>query len=178
MPIPHSLPHVRLLLILLFILLASPAGVRAQVPKADVFFGYSRTGASTFSPNEGGLNGWEGAFNVKVKPLLGVEGDVSHYGLGAGASIPRTTAVLFGPRVTVGVAGIKLFAHGLLGGEHSSSSTGISNGAFALALGGGVDVPFAPFFAWRVQGDYLNATTESPAIGNHARFTTGLAFRF
>jgi hypothetical protein len=170
------------LLIFPALLLSSPSTARAQVPKGDLFFGYSRTGSDTFYPDVGGLNGWEATGHVRIKkPFLGFEGDVAHYGLGADSSVPRTTTVLFGPRVTLAAAGIKIFGHGLLGGEHSAnndSNLPISGGTFAYALGLGADLPLAPFFAWRVQVDRLSAPSQSPSGATHARFTTGIVFRF
>jgi hypothetical protein len=39
----------------------------------------------------GGIKGWEGSMHVKLRePFLGVEGDESHYGIGANSTIPRT----------------------------------------------------------------------------------------
>lgn len=153
----------------------------AKAADNDAFFGYSRLGSDAFYPNVGGLNGWDAAVHIHMAPFLGVEGDVAHYGLGAAADVPRTTTILFGPRVTLGAAGVRLFVHGLVGGEHSANSDGgahISEGSFAYALGGGLDVPIFPFFAWRVEGDRISAPTVSPSGGTPARFTTGLAFRF
>lgn len=73
-----------ILLVYSFIPLSFAPSVQAQVPKGDVYLGYSRTGTDTFYPNVGGLNGWEGALHIKLhKPFLGIEGDVAHYGLGA-----------------------------------------------------------------------------------------------
>jgi hypothetical protein len=133
----------------------------------------------------GGIKGWEGAMHVKLRePFLGVEGDESHYGLGANSTIPRSTVVMFGPRFTLGVLGPKVFAHALIGGEHSANSGGptpISGAALTWALGGGLDVRIAPFFAWRVAGDYLKAPTLSPlgvSPSTPARFSAGLVFRF
>jgi hypothetical protein len=103
------------------ILLSFLSSVQAQAPKGDVYLGYSRTGTDTFYPKVGGLNGWEGALHIKLhKPFIGIEGNVSHYGLGADSTVPRTTTGLFGPRFTLGVLGPKVFAHALLGGEHSA----------------------------------------------------------
>ena len=171
-----------ILLVYSFIPLSFAPSVQAQVPKGDVYLGYSRTGTDTFYPNVGGLNGWEGALHIKLhKPFLGIEGDVAHYGLGANSAVPRTTTVIVGPRFTLGAMGPKVFAHALLGGEHSANAGGptpISGGALAYALGGGLDVPIAPFFAWRVAGDYIHAVGRSPAGGTPARFSTGLVFRF
>ncbi len=182
MTIPQSVFRVFILIAFSLILLSSRPAAQAQVPKGDVYLSYSRTATDTFYSNVGGLNGWEGALHIKLhQPFLGIEGDVSHYGLGADSSVPRTTAVIFGPRITLGALGPKVFAHALLGGEHSSNSGGptpVSEGALAYALGGGLDIPIAPLFAWRVAGDYLHAVGHAPAGGTPARFSTGLVFRF
>jgi hypothetical protein len=41
-----------------------------------------------------------------------------------------------------------------------------------------VDVPIAPFFAWRFSLDRITAPSEAPSGGTDARFNTGLVFRF
>lgn len=164
------------------LLMLSSLPLQAQLPKGDVYVGYSRTGTDMFYPNVGGLNGWEGAMHVKLhKPFIGIEGDVSQYGFGANSAVPRTTTFIFGPRFTVGALGPKVFGHALVGAEHSTDSGGptpTSSTALAYALGCGLDLPFAPFFAWRVAGDYLRAVGHSPAGGTPARFSTGIVFRF
>jgi hypothetical protein len=178
MPMPRRILPTCLLALAAF--LALVAGPRAQAlgPKGDAFVGYSRTGSDIFYPSTGALNGWEGALHIHLKPLLGIEGDVAHYGLGKDSIVPRTTTYLAGPRITVGALGIRLFAHGLVGGEHSSNGDGISGNAFAYAFGGGVDLPLAPFFRWRFMIDRLSAPDQSPSDGTHARFSTGLVFHF
>lgn len=174
--------RISIFLVSSFILLAFSSAGRAQARTGDAYLGYSRTGNDTFYPNVGGLNGWEGALHLKVhKPFLGIEGDVSHYGLGADSTVPRTTAVILGPRLTFGALGPKVFARALIGGEHSASSGGPtpnSGGALAYALGGGLDIPIAPMFAWRIAGDYIHAVGRSPAASTPARFSTGIVFRF
>lgn len=158
--------------------LLAPCTARA-VGSNNIFLGYSRTGSDTFSASAGGLNGWDASACIQTGLLLGIEGDVSHYGVGASSTVPRTTSVLFGPRLTLGTAGVRVFIHGLVGGEHSANSSGthISNSGLAYALGGGVDVPISPFFAWRVEGDRISSTA-SPSNGTPVRFSTGLVFRF
>ena len=182
MPIRPSFIPACALLTISFMLLAFSPSAKAQLRNHDAFFGYSRTGADAFYPNVSGLNGWEAAVQIHLHPFLGAEGDVAQYGLGSGASVPRTTTVLVGPRVSVKALGVNLFVHGLVGGEHSansgSSAAQISGGSIAYALGGGVDLPIAPFFAWRVSGDRISAPTVSPDSGNKFRFNTGLVFRF
>jgi hypothetical protein len=181
MRIHRSNLHQGLFLISLCILFAFPGAATAQLRNHDAFFGYSRMGSDAFYPNVGGLNGWEAALHIHLHPFFGVEGDVAHYGLGADSEVPRTTTVLVGPRISVKAIGVNLFVHGLIGGEHSSnnsSNTPISGGAFAYDLGGGVDLPIFPFFAWRFSADHINAPSQSPSDGTKARFNTGLVFRF
>jgi hypothetical protein len=169
----------KLILLSALVFFFSPIARAVDAKGNDAFLGYSRTGADPFYAGTGGLNGWAAAVHLHLHPFLGAEGEVAEYGLGAASSIPRTTTYLFGPRVTVGAARVHLFVHGLIGGEHSSSPDGsISGNALAFALGGGVDIPIIPFFAWRVSGDYLRAPTQYPSGGTPARFNTGLVFRF
>lgn len=169
----------RLLLILLGASLFLAPAARALGPGGDIYFGYSRSGANNFIPNTPAENGWEAAGSIHFLPLLGVEADVARYGAGAASNDARTTTVLFGPRLTVGLAGINLFAHGLVGVAHShvSGPGSYSNNPLAGDLGGGVDLHLLPFFAWRVVGDYIT-TTDAPSNADHYRFGTGLVFRF
>jgi hypothetical protein len=165
----------------LFVAVVSATAAGAQsLHNSDAYFGYSRLGSDTFYPNVGGLNGWNAAVHIHMRPFLGAEGDVAHWGLGADASVPRTTSYLFGPRVTLKVAGVGLFAHGLIGGEHSANSAGVNvnGGAFAYALGGGVDWPLVPFFAVRVGADRITAPSLSSGDAQRFRFNTGLVLRF
>ena len=173
--------HTFMFVALCFALGSFSVPAMAQLRNHDIFLGYSRTGSDAFYPNTGGLNGWEGALHIHLRPFLGAEADVAQYGLGAAASTPRTTTVLVGPRVTVKALAIGLFAHGLVGGEHSANSgsgASISGGALSYALGGGVDVPIFPFFAWRFSADRISAVSQSPSTANKYRFNTGLVFRF
>ena len=175
MPIPH--PFVRFCP--LFLLLVSALSVaHAAGVKGDAFLGYSRTGSDIFYTDTGGLNGWEAALHIRRGRFLGIEGDVAHYGIGADSSIPRTTTFTAGPRVTFGTRGIQAFLHGLVGGEHSSDDSGLSEGAFAYALGGGVDLPIAPVIKLRLAIDHLSAPSVSPSSGTQIRFTAGFAVHF
>lgn len=171
----HSFPVSVCLLIAIFVF---GHAREAHAAKGDVFFGYSRTGSDIFYPNTGGLNGWQGAVHVRLMPFIGIEGDVAHYGLGANSLVPRTTTFLVGPKASVGFLGFRIFAHGLLGGGHSSNDHGISGDAFTYAVGGGIDLPLAPYFGWRFAADRLSAPSQSPGTGTEGRFSTGIVFRF
>lgn len=181
MPVPHRALQFCLALAIGAILLGLPSPARAA-NEGDISFGYTRTGSDIFYPHTPGLNGWDMDGQIRWKPFIGVEGDVDRYGIGANAVVPHTTSVLFGPKLSVGAAGFKFFGHFLFGGEHSSNSgaqpTPISGGAFAYTLGAGADIPIVPFFAWRVQLDRISAPNQTPSNATHARFVTGIVFRF
>lgn len=145
---------------------------------SDVYLGYSRLGNDAFNAGAGGLNGYQLAAFFKTRPLGGIEAELAHYGLGAGAANPHSTSLMFGPKVSLGFGLARVFAHGLIGGEHSSDKAGFSGGALAWALGGGVDLPLSGLIAWRVGADYISAPTSSPGQSTRARFTTGIALRF
>jgi hypothetical protein len=174
MPIPR--PFVRFCS--LFLLLVSALPPAHAGPRGDVFLGYSRTGSNIFYPNTGGLNGWQAALHIRPFRHLGIEGDVAHYGIGAGSLVPRTTTYLAGPRFTLSAIGIQAFLHGLVGGEHSSINNGISESAFAYAVGGGADLPIAPIIKLRLAIDHLSAPSVSPSSGTQIRFTAGFALHF
>jgi hypothetical protein len=158
--------------------LLAPVAAAAETSKADVSIGYSRLGKDTFHAGAGGLNGWEGSMNVKVKRFVGIEGDVARYGMGASASTPHSTVVMFGPRVTAGTAGVHVFVHALLGGEHTSNNVGLSETGAAVSLGGGGDVRIAPFFAVRGSADWLDAPGKTPSGASRARYSVGVVCRF
>jgi len=179
MPFPRAFRGLSLLA-LSALIIHFPAPARAA-SQGDVSVGYSRTGSDIFYPGTPGLNGWEADGQLHWKPFIGIEGNVARYGLGADASVPRTTTVLFGPKVSVGPSFIKVFGHFLVGGEHSANNSAIapiSGGSFAYAYGAGADLPLAPMLRWRLQLDHLSAPSQSPAEGTHVRFTAGIVLRF
>jgi hypothetical protein len=173
------------------------------VPKGNVFFGYSYTQATLGSTSsflqqtaKNGFNGWEGSLEGSVLPFISIVADVSgHYGSG-NVHLPITCPTsgcttslhatgseynfLFGPRVSVSIAGVRPFAHALIGASHmSQSATGIneSSTGFSDAIGGGVDIKLLPVIGWRFQGDYLQTRFFSDTQNTY-RFSTGVVLRF
>jgi opacity protein-like surface antigen len=160
----------------------------AQVPKGNVFFGYSYASADLNNNDRSNLNGWEASLEGKFLPFIGVVADFSgHYGTN---DFPSSTTIfrvdareynfLFGPRVSVSVGKIRPFAHALLGAGNvhvSGQGYSASDTAFSTALGGGLDFHFFPALAWRFQGDYL----QTGFFGNtqhNGRFSTGIVLSF
>jgi hypothetical protein len=170
-----------LFLILACLALRTPVAA-AQLHNSNVFLGYSRSGSDLFYRNTGGLNGFDAALQVPIKkPFLGVEADLAEYGLGADSSTPNSTTFLAGPRVTVKAPlGVRLWAHGLVGGERSAIGGGasISGASMIYAIGGGADIRILHFLAGRIGADRMASPALSPASGRRDRFSTGLVFRF
>jgi hypothetical protein len=168
---------------------------QAQLPKGNIFFGYSYNRGDVGSGNSINLNGWEGSLEGKVFPFVGIVADFSgHYGSEnlpvGGCSIVGSTCeistsaheynFLFGPRVSFSVGPFRPFAHALFGASHVNSSGNgysASDTSFGDALGGGLDYKVLHFFAVRLQADALQ-TRFYGNTQNDFRFSTGLVFNF
>lgn len=164
-------------------LLISASIAQAQVPRGNVFFGYSYLSADLVSANRTGLNGWNGSLEGKVFPYVGIVADLSgHYGstdLPLGPSLRSNAKIysfLFGPRLSVSVGKLTPFAHALFGASHTDIGGDVDT-SFASALGGGVDYKLFPALAWRFQGDYLR-TSFFDDTQNNLRFSTGIVLNF
>lgn len=198
-----ALIKISIVLAGLFLLL--PAGAMAQdAPKAEVFGGYSYFNADRGSS----LNGWNASVTVNLNSWFGVAGDFSgHYGSDSFRTFvpgvgPLTASAdgnlhlfTFGPVISYHKKNrVTPFAHALFGVAHSnfggdtvvfvpgtgpvSFNLSEKDNAFAMALGGGVDVKLNRVLAWRlVQADYV-LTHFGSENQNNARISTGLVFRF
>lgn len=171
------------------------AAAQAQIPTSgNVFFGYSYLHASDLSSNSANFNGWEGSFEGKVFPFVGIVADFSgEYGsqdvsvatatCAIGATCPtgklniNVHNYLFGPRVSVSVRKFRPFAEALFGGAHLSEAGFGSDTSFATAIGGGLDYKIIRPVAWRFQGDYVQ-TRFFGTTQNNVRISTGIVLRF
>jgi hypothetical protein len=172
-------------LFLLALLLVVVPVAHAKGAKADVYFGYSRAGANLYQPNTPGMNGWQFAVHVRPMPIVGFEGDVSHYGQTVNNFSQHVTLFMFGPRFTAHAAGFSAFAHGLVGVAHDNATLAtfpsVGYDAASWALGGGGDLPLLLGFKLRVTGDFLG-NSKAPSAGSappsHYRFGVGVAYHF
>ncbi len=166
----------------------------AQIPKGNVFFGYSYLRTDLISGTHNNLNGWNGSLEGKFLPWIGIVADLSgHYG---SAEIPsactpsgnpcslsadaKLHSFIFGPRVSVSVGKITPFAHALFGASHitgSVSGFSTSDTSFASAYGGGLDYHLVPLVKWRFQADLLHTRFFSDTQ-NNVRLSTGIVLHF
>ena len=159
------------------------AAASAQVPKGNVFFGYSYERTPVVTNDTINSNGWNASLEGKVVPFLGLVVDVDgHYGSGTFAGVGADVTehnVLFGPRVSFQAGAFRPFAEFLIGAGHISRSNGISDSdtSLANAVGGGLDYRVAGPVSIRGQLDWIE-TRFYGNTQNGVRFSTGVAIHF
>jgi hypothetical protein len=151
-----------------------------DVPKADLFLGYSFVRANSAREIPAfTMNGGIGALGVNINKYIGFEFEFGGYHNGniSGVQLDTTTMTyLFGPRFSIGrQRKVDPYFHTLFGGMHlttsiaqqptampvstSTTTTGrhaASQDNFAMALGGGLDVRLSHWISFRpIQLDYL-----------------------
>jgi opacity protein-like surface antigen len=157
--------------------------------------------------NSQNLNGGGGQVALYFKPWLAVAADLQGYA--SFTQCPKSSSEFtacasgnlftytFGPQIKYRAGKLEPFAEVLLGGAHSNfyanacnkntgecGSRSPSNNAFALAIGGGVDIVVSSKIAIRlVDADYeLTRFGNNFTGGNNSqsnfRFQTGVQFRF
>jgi len=181
-------------LVLALAVVVSPVWLPAQeVPKAEVFGGYSYLHTSGQ-----GFNGFDAQFTYNRSEWLGLTGDVSGSyagrsvnltGLGGASAHTHSYTFLFGPTFSYRKeADLVPFGHFLAGVAHGSGSVQTNilgqsinistrDTGFGLALGGGVDWGINNSWAVRpVQIDYVSVNVG----GGHAnafRYAVGIVYR-
>jgi hypothetical protein len=169
---------------------ALPLLAQDQTPRVEVFGGYSYVSAD-FQGASGrhNLNGWNGQVDINLNRWLGLTGDFGGYYGSVGEKVGdlsvnvsfRDYSFLFGPTLTYRQQHFAPFFHALFGGNNLSGSVlgkSTSNTAFAMAIGGGLDIPLTPHFGLRLaQADWLR-TQNLSGNQNNVRLSTGLLFMF
>jgi opacity protein-like surface antigen len=168
-----------LMLALVVVCLAAAAPAQ-DTPAAEFFGGYSYLRFNAGSGADGlNTHGWNSSIAFNMSPNFALVGDVAgYYKSELGVSANNHT-FLFGPKFSARGDKATPFAHALFGGARFSADAGglsASENAFAMALGGGVDVKVNPAFSIRVaQFDYL-MTRYGSETQNNARFSVGVVF--
>jgi hypothetical protein len=168
--------------------------------ECNIIFG--GTCPATFAVHPG-FNGWNIAPQVNLTRWFGVKAQVAgQYGNIISIKFNTTPPVtpfsipgqhiydfLFGPVISQREASYTAFVHGLFGAEHVGVNGNLAGGGFsfagpsetdfAFALGGGLDVKAARYFAIRVgQFDYQFVNSSGSGHQNDFRFSAGVVFRF
>lgn len=138
--------------------------------EAGLDYSYARYSPShKFIPNSYSLNGGGGSFDYNFTKYLGFKADFQGYASNTqNFSIPAGSTLcpsgcsgkvqanlftyLFGPQIGIRSGKFRPYGHFLIGGAHSNAAGNLktatastsgtpSNNAFALAFGGGLDIP-------------------------------------
>jgi opacity protein-like surface antigen len=167
----------------LVLLAAVAASAQEEVPKAEVFGGYSWAG--------GDFHGWNASVTGNVNRWFGLTADLGgHYSDGEPAEVvrerQRAHSVMFGPRFSLRRKHATPFAYALFGGVRFRTelsapalnffASGEDTG-FDMALGGGLDVKVSRRVSVRAfQLDYMRPTFFGEAH-NRGRLAFGLVLR-
>lgn len=172
----------RLILLAITLVFGSLFATAQSTSKLDVFGGYSYfNGATAGGGGTYSLNGWNAQATYNLNRWLGATADFGgYYGSPFGPSA-STHSFLFGPTISMRTPRFTPYAHVLFGVDRDSASifgATASNSAFAMAVGGGLDIPVKGRFAIRAaQVDWLRGTNFSNTE-NNLRVSTGVVFHF
>ena len=138
------------------------AAAADDTPRVQVFGGISFFHADTMGLNNQGVKanyvGWDSQFQYNFNKILGLTADVGgNYGrLQPNIPNSHTYTYVFGPTVSLRREHATIFAHTLFGGNStkvvfaSGPGNSVSDNAFAMAWGGGIDVKLNDRFALRL----------------------------
>ncbi|HTP31467.1 MAG TPA: hypothetical protein VMJ75_04785 [Candidatus Acidoferrales bacterium] len=193
--------------VLVLVLLCSLGAFAQDVPKAELFVGYNyvRVNSTTDVPAFSS-NGGSGQLAINFNKYLSGVADfgVYHNGVIAGYSVNNNIInYLFGPRLSLRKGRVTPYFNILFGGVYAAAQattqgqvcTGTScipsavhltnsQNAFAMAVGGGLDIKVAKHVAFRPIGlDYFLTRLYNPVNANdhnqnNLRYSAGVNFLF
>jgi len=155
-----------------------------DVPKAEIFGGYSYAHAGTNLDNSLNMNGWNVAVTGNINSWLGVVVDVAqHFGSTSSPDLDHELrSFMVGPQFAIRRhEKITPFFRGMIGDARIGQSSGdrriYHENCFSMILGGGIDIGVHPVVAIRViQADY-QMTMFSNDTQNDVRLSFGVVFR-
>jgi hypothetical protein len=121
--------------------------------------------------------GWNAALTGNFKHVLGITGDFSGaYNSHRANSSTYTYTV--GPVITARLPVVQPFIHALFGGANFSSG-GVSDNAFAMFVGGGLDIGLRKGIGFRlVQADWLTTKFHDQTQNKQIRVSVGIVLKF
>jgi hypothetical protein len=137
-----------------------------ELKRVEVFTGYQFVHVY---PAENG-SGWNFSLTGNLTRSFGFTGDFS----GAYEHGSQLYTYMAGPTFSARTKHVTPFVHALFGGGHADGAN-----AFAMALGGGVDVNAGQHLALRlIQADWMSFRRGGESINSNVRASMGLVFRF
>jgi len=121
--------------------------------------------------------GWNASLTGNFKHVLGITGDFSgvYNSRRANSSVYTYTV---GPVISARLPVVQPFVHALFGGA-TAAAGGIRDNAFAMFLGGGLDIGFRKGIALRlVQADWLMTKFGDQHQDRQGRVSAGIVIKF
>jgi hypothetical protein len=121
--------------------------------------------------------GWNGSLTGNFKHILGITGDFSGvYNSHRASSSVYTYTV--GPVLTARLPIVQPFVHALFGGARASTA-GVNDNAFAMIVGGGLDIGLRKGIGLRlVQADWLMTKFGDQSQDKQGRVSAGIVIKF
>lgn len=152
------------------ILLAGMLSAPALAQRVELFGGFQY---EHLQPSYNAV-GWNGALTGNFKHILGITADFSGV-YKSGSSVHTYT---FGPVLTARLPVVQPFVHALFGGV-TASGGGASTNAFAMFVGGGLDLGFRRGIGFRlVQADWLMTKFGDQTQNHQGRVSSGIVIKF
>jgi hypothetical protein len=166
--------------ILLAGVLCTPAFAQRVEQRVEMeIFGGAQYGLLQSSYNGMGYSamGWNSSLTGNFKHILGITGD-----LGGVYNSHRTNSTVYtytvGPVLTARLPVVQPFVHALFGGA-TVLTGGVSDSAFAMLLGGGLDIGLRKGIGLRlVQADWLMTTFGDLEQDRQVRVSAGIVIKF
>jgi hypothetical protein len=155
------------------VLALGPLCALAHAQRVEIF------GGAQFLHLQSSYNaiGWNASLTGNFKHVLGITGDFS----GSYSSHRFNSSVYtytFGPVLTARLPVVQPFVHALFGGA-TVSSGGVSDHAFAMFVGGGLDVGLRKGIGLRlVQADWLMTKFNDQTQDKQGRVSAGIVIKF
>lgn len=121
--------------------------------------------------------GWNASLTGNFKHVLGITGDFSGVYNSRGANSSAYTYTV-GPVLSARLPVVQPFVHALFGGA-TATAGGVRENAFAMFLGGGLDIGFRKGIALRlVQADWLMTKFRDQEQDRQGRVSAGIVIKF
>lgn len=168
----------------LIVLAPLTAFAQTQVPKAEVFAGYSILPANGDDFPRGTSHGFQLTASVNLNRWFALFAELGMHFDTNSDLVPgfpdlvgetRVTQFLAGPRFIARRERVSTFAHGLIGyvrGDAGEAFSGFSDTELAFGGGGGVDIDLTRRLAVRTQFDVIGSFAD--IVEGNTRFALGL----
>jgi hypothetical protein len=158
----------------LFTLLAALLSLKAFSQRVEIF------GGGQFEHLQSSYNavGWNASLTGNFKHVLGITGDFSGVYKSRHGIDTSVYTYTVGPVLQARLPVVQPFVHALFGGATITGS-GLSENAFAMFLGGGLDIGFRKGIAFRlVQADWMMTKFADETQNKQGRVSAGIVIKF